>query len=378
MRLRDQSTFYLERMQMDWLTPTLPYKLYFSFVFGFVSFLFTFTANSIFFRSLSNGLKMGLIDAGLAIAFGWLVINGTFKRKAPTVDSYSAQPSRRNAISRLFRTFSWQLGVVAIIFGIIDLLAVRSTTTAIYSNSHGFLVAAYFAIAGNLDNEIQPAELLLWSWASVRRHLLSSMAQGIGLGTLLGLYNAIPYVQNLPVFLSTLAFGMSEGFVFGILLSMLRGYSRNVLDANKVVKPNQGIRNSLSNSFRLGFFAGMATGPIVFFFYSYYIHHVFITGFVNDLPADINVVYAWVIGLALAYLFWLVNGGFAVLQHYVLRYTLWRHHAIPWRYVSFLDFANRRILLRKIGGGYAFVHKLIPEYFAELRSGPDSDAQPSL
>jgi Cdc6-like AAA superfamily ATPase len=378
MQVRDQSTFYLERIQMDWLAKTLPYKLYFALVFGFVSFLFTFTANSIFFQSVFSGLTVGLVDAGLALLFGLLSINGAFnKPEEPSSSTYLAQPKRRVSIARLFRAFSWKLAVVAIIFGAIDFLAVRTATTAAYANSHGLLVAVYFGIAGIFDNEIRPAELLVWSWASVRRHALASMAQGMGFGTLLGLYNAVQYGHTPQVFLSTLAFGMSEGFVFGILLMLLRGYSRNVLDATKVIKPNQGIRNSLSNSFRLGLFAGLSTGPIVFFFYSYYIHHVFITGFVNAIPADVDVIYGSVLALALAYLFWLVNGGFAVLQHYVLRYTLWRHHNIPWRYVTFLDFANRRILLRKIGGGYAFIHKLLLEYFAGLDGDKGSHAQPT-
>jgi hypothetical protein len=39
---------------------------------------------------------------------------------------------------------------------------------------------------------------------------------------------------------------------------------------------------------------------------------------------------------------------------------------IPWRYSRFLDYAAERILLRKVGGGYIFVHRLLLEYFASL------------
>jgi hypothetical protein len=34
--------------------------------------------------------------------------------------------------------------------------------------------------------------------------------------------------------------------------------------------------------------------------------------------------------------------------------------------VAFLDEAAERLLLRKVGGGYIFVHRLLLEYFASL------------
>ncbi len=37
-------------------------------------------------------------------------------------------------------------------------------------------------------------------------------------------------------------------------------------------------------------------------------------------------------------------------------------------YARFLDYCHERILLRKVGGGYIFVHRLLQEYFA--RSTP--------
>jgi hypothetical protein len=32
--------------------------------------------------------------------------------------------------------------------------------------------------------------------------------------------------------------------------------------------------------------------------------------------------------------------------------------------VDFLDYAAERIFLRKVGGGYIFIHRLLQEYFA--------------
>ena len=36
----------------------------------------------------------------------------------------------------------------------------------------------------------------------------------------------------------------------------------------------------------------------------------------------------------------------------------------PLNYVCFLDYATARIFLRKVGGGYIFVHRMLLEYFA--------------
>jgi hypothetical protein len=60
------------------------------------------------------------------------------------------------------------------------------------------------------------------------------------------------------------------------------------------------------------------------------------------------------------------NGGFAYLQHYSLRFLLWRNDYAPWNYIGFLDYAAERVFLRKVGGGYIFTHRLLMEYFASL------------
>lgn len=36
----------------------------------------------------------------------------------------------------------------------------------------------------------------------------------------------------------------------------------------------------------------------------------------------------------------------------------------PWHYVDFLDYAAERLFLRKVGGGYSFIHRLLQDDFA--------------
>jgi hypothetical protein len=59
-------------------------------------------------------------------------------------------------------------------------------------------------------------------------------------------------------------------------------------------------------------------------------------------------------------------GGITVIQHCVLRYILMRHKNVPLNYARFLDYAVERIFLRRIGGRYVFVHRLLMEHFASM------------
>jgi hypothetical protein len=58
-------------------------------------------------------------------------------------------------------------------------------------------------------------------------------------------------------------------------------------------------------------------------------------------------------------------GGLAVVQHGLLRLLLWRSGAAPLNLAAFLDDAVQLQLLRKVGGGYMFTHRLLLEYAAE-------------
>ena len=66
----------------------------------------------------------------------------------------------------------------------------------------------------------------------------------------------------------------------------------------------------------------------------------------------------------------LYGGGLAFVQHFVLRFFLWRNDLMPFHIVPFLDYAADRILLRRVGGGYIFIHRLLLEYFASLDTTP--------
>jgi hypothetical protein len=59
-------------------------------------------------------------------------------------------------------------------------------------------------------------------------------------------------------------------------------------------------------------------------------------------------------------------GGFASIQHMTLRALLWRYNLAPLNYAKFLEDCAERIFLRRVGGGYIFIHRMLMEHFAAM------------
>ncbi len=84
-----------------------------------------------------------------------------------------------------------------------------------------------------------------------------------------------------------------------------------------------------------------------------------------------------ILGMTIGVSLGLVMGGSdAVVKYGVLRLFLMGSHSIPRNYARLLDYAADRILLRKIGGGYIFIHRYLLEYFAELEN-PEEPVVPA-
>ena len=62
----------------------------------------------------------------------------------------------------------------------------------------------------------------------------------------------------------------------------------------------------------------------------------------------------------------MLGGLYAFFQHYVLRFWLWRAGVFPFRAIAFLEDARARHLLKRVGGTYQFMHRLLLDYFALL------------
>jgi transcriptional regulator with XRE-family HTH domain len=211
-------------------------------------------------------------------------------------------------------------------------------------------------------------ETFQWSWPDVRRWGAIGLAVGALLGLLYGLV-----VGAVDGQLSQLGYGLvvglCNGFAGGLIAGMLVGIGRGEMPQRAA--PNQGIRRSAKTALWVGGLTWLAMG---------------LTAAASDTIALRMFVWAesdrsvtrWWFAIVWGLIHWpiwalsfgvgagLLYGGLACLQHAIVRWMLWRDGAIPWRYARLLDAAAERILLRKIGGGYQFIHELLRDYFADL------------
>jgi hypothetical protein len=88
-----------------------------------------------------------------------------------------------------------------------------------------------------------------------------------------------------------------------------------------------------------------------------------------------GIIFSWlhsnwnnwlVMGLYFGLVVGLNHGLGSVIKHYSLRMTLCLSGKIPIKFIPFLDYCTKLILLKKVGGGYIFIHRMLLEYFANL------------
>jgi len=128
-------------------------------------------------------------------------------------------------------------------------------------------------------------------------------------------------------------------------IAMISGASRSAEAEAKIV-PNQGIWQSFRNGSGFGLAIGCLTA----------------TG--------VSLSFGFVVGVAIGLITLVIAGVITGLQtcvhHLLLRIQLYLDKCTPKNYAHFLNYAAERLFLRKIGGGYIFVHRMILEHFATL------------
>jgi hypothetical protein len=164
-------------------------------------------------------------------------------------------------------------------------------------------------------------------------------------------------------------YGVSDGVAVGLgywlFVALLQGVSGAILDEHLHIMPNQGIRLSGHNGLFMGLIGACVSGVFAFV-------AVLLRNMLGDQQHAIHNRYViealgatLLVGLAGGLIVSLLNGWLAYIRHVVLRILLLRTGAIPSHYPDFLDEAAACILLRKIGGNYIFIHRLVLDHFAK-------------
>jgi hypothetical protein len=347
------------------------FGLIFSLIFGLFGGLTMGVFSS---TGLMDSLKMGGLLAGGLI--GLLIARLITKPAGVSLKAvWPLRKARTECISGIFGLLSglW----VGIVFGMLlalfmlrllwivgglegfdssTLMDVMLNGGMIFGGGFGLICSGMGMMIGGLmgdSQRITPVGLLKWSWAKARKGLGVSLLAALLTGSsvvilILFLEISFPTSEEPLTLWQYLVFILLAWLFFGLMLSPIGGVVGGLKsqEVETTVRPNQGIWQSGKNA--------LFVTPIVFLICL--LSGWLINGSKNGL---------WV-GLLLALNFGLIFGGRAFIQHFILRFILYRHRDLPWGYTRFLDYAAERIFLRKVGGGYIFIHRLLLDYFASL------------
>jgi len=209
-------------------------------------------------------------------------------------------------------------------------------------------LAALLFLPGN----IKPVESLRWNW---RRSLIGACVGGAFFYLIVGSASDSPDQSALSA--------LTIGAAFAISILMLAGLSGSETKIENRIAPNQAIRASRRSAGK-GFLLTLLVSSVL----TTVVGAVF--SVLKGLPVWGSLGYG--IGTSVASSIFIAVplalslGGSAVLKHALLRLILYRSGDIPWNYAHFLDYCASIGILRKVGGGYIFVHRYLLEYFAEM------------
>jgi GTPase SAR1 family protein len=124
-------------------------------------------------------------------------------------------------------------------------------------------------------------------------------------------------------------------------------------ELNIRVRPNEGIYKTINNGLILSLVIALGYLPL----------NIIGRFLINKKDIFVPSIY---VSMSMG-VFTFVSLGFSpVIKHIILRALLKYNGFAPFGYEKFLDYASNLIFLRKVGGGYEFIHGMILDYFASL------------
>jgi DNA polymerase III delta prime subunit len=176
-----------------------------------------------------------------------------------------------------------------------------------------------------------------------------------------------------------LSVAVSTGISYWFLVGLFQSTDQERIEDQERHVPNQGIRHSLNNSMIMCIISSIVIGIIGILNFelsiglSYellYLKEGLSNGLsgrsiclIESLSSGLH--FGLLMGISSGLLIYTLTGGLAAWRHYIIRFLLWHSHTFPWKTPQFLNDASARFLLRQVGGGYSFAHRLLLDYFAD-------------
>jgi MFS family permease len=358
-----QSVLYVERLQPEWLITSrgrIQYQVLDRLVFG-----------------LLLGSLEGLI-AGLFLVPAYALGFATVVAIAVCLSGRTTEGNRSAwRVVSAFLLGGLATGAVTTLF--VAMASGLSPQALLNGALLGAVVGAPIAgLAGGPwigARHINLVERVSWSLPRAVRSAAGSLSAVVFLAVILVL-SALGQSQDL------IRIGLLVAIALGappaLVTAVLGGFeSKELDDETRRLLPNQGIHHGGRTALVTAGLSALASGLSIVLTFGVFgqalnadISTILggpVGRLIEDLPHHVQV--AVVLGLIFASLYGLIGGlaygGYAFLSHFALRLTLWRELAMPLDYVRFLNYATDCILLRKVGGGYTFVHRLLQEYFCD-------------
>ena len=199
--------------------------------------------------------------------------------------------------------------------------------------------------------------------------LVVGLVFGLFGGLVFGLYLvSVGLVDGLDFGLvDGLVFGLVDGLVFGLVF----GRSDRILMSDKLTwswrEAQRGLLFALVGGLVVALVGGLVSEQVEETNYpGQRLQRTLISGMMMTVMFGLFGGLAG--GLVFGLLAGLAGGYGSLIQHHVLRAILVQRHRLPRQLILFLDHAVDLIFLRRVGGSYIFVHRLLMEHFAGIET----------
>lgn len=358
MKDHNEIPFYIDGMQPDWLSSraqqtgfTVLAAACVVFLIGLSAWWVVYRAVYIFYRTPALVISYYGRTAGhlVGLACGlivWFMVQRSFGRRAVVTVVLSFWIAAAASLSGADFGLPVEIGgglVGALLIGL------------------AFMVYGKWRTRGwspVLTNRIEIVDRREWSWQQAAVGLIIGVVVAIGWWLVLDMSvevgqeghrigEALGIIRGLRTNVWH-RFGLPAIPGFGFLVAYLLGLRGGDVEIDEHASPNQGIRRSAQSGVLLGGVGALIVGlPFMLVGYSDF-------GWQGLLTSD-QALFGLALGLVCGLVAGLNFGGFACLQHWVLRLLLHRNRRIPlWRYARFLDHAVALGFLAKAGRGYEF------------------------
>jgi hypothetical protein len=406
MAQHSQAVFHIERMQPNWLSrgqrwlPTQGARL--------MAGLFGCVVGGLV-GGLAMALGLGMIS-GLSVRLEWWLGGGLFGALVGGLVGGQAGYSEEIASIETVR-WSWS--------GFLAELLAPSGRRLVRGWAVGLVGGLFIGLVQGLGIVLAAEQDFGMTW----RHGWWSYGLSVGLRAALGIWFGVILVSGFGVVLGgglavglvqelggwllsgpdfglgesllrRLFIGLNLGLLLGLIYNLSAGFVAGLSGGEIATKttPNEGIHRSAWMALISGLGSGLAGGLLCGLYFglsaglsSEYISQLddiaSVWGVELGSELTIGVGYGLAFGLLVGLVTGLTTGirygGRACLQHLLLRLALRYNGSAPRHYADFLDYAAERIFLRKIGGGYMFIHRLLQDYFTTLHTRADAAANRS-